>query len=94
MSNLKRHVAVTHDSFMVEGNRVIHQYDDYGNHRLVWQNKKFSPWVSYRGISKLKLEAGKVLYGTSEYYASELPRVILSVADLVVPEKRDDKKSA
>jgi hypothetical protein len=58
---------------MVDGVKVIQQFDDYGNHRLLINGEfrtKTKGWVSYRSIARRAAYAG-----TSEFYSGELPRV-------------------
>lgn len=69
----------THEFCKVKGffdlndtHKVTQQFDNHGNHRLVYQELT-SEWKSYRGIAKLEVPEVGQFVGTSDYYRSELP---------------------
>lgn len=61
---------------------MVHQeFDGAGNHRLCC-NGLYSAWTGYRSIAHLAVRNMGQWYGTSEYYAGELPRVFQAINSL------------
>ena len=74
-ASLRRHEAVNERIFFINGIRIVHEYDDYANHRLL-AGGKYSDWYPHRSIAKLRFKEGWI-GGTTEYYHGELPRVFM-----------------
>lgn len=78
-ASLKHHECATETVYKYKYRRgmhitVKHQFDDYGNHRLVVSvyNVQISEWVPYQSVARLKKWAA-----TTEYYKGMLPEVFL-----------------
>lgn len=79
-ASLKKHRVTRQDLFVLLGSQIKHEFDDYGNHRLIVDGRFKSDWTSYLGICKIKTRKG-TFYGVSEYYAGTLPAVFVTAAE-------------
>lgn len=76
-SVLRRHQMRNDRIYTVQGIKIIHEFDDYGNHRIL-VDKRASEWADYRSLTSLRMGMGHI-GATTDYYSGVLPRVFLYI---------------
>lgn len=73
---LTHHSPVGEVIFFVENIRIVHEYDDHGNHRIL-VNGRYSDWYTYTSIAKLRHKDNCWFGATTEYWSAEMPRAFM-----------------
>lgn len=68
-----KHVAVTAKIYTVDGVVLRHEFDGYGNHRLIGETRE-GEWTGYHSLAHFKLHMQEIR-ASSEYFGETLPRV-------------------
>ena len=74
-AGLQHHVRTNHRTVFMAGVCFIHEFDDYGNHRI-GVNGTYSDWAVYREFCKVRISEGWAV-GCTDNYKDFLPEMFL-----------------
>lgn len=70
----KKHVAVNQERHQIDNWSIVQQFDDFGNHRIVFA-EFHSDWTDYSEIGVMDVLGAHKFASTTDFYHGVLPRV-------------------
>lgn len=81
----RRDIAAA-EAFFINDMTVIHEFDDFGNHRLTIPAKGLvGDWVTYTVLCQIS-GFGSTYYGCTDYYTGTFPSGVFEI--IAAPRKK------